>query len=990
MNSSTETSSKVQLFNPNSLRIEKILEKVKNTLTSFPIPSTRFEFISGAYAQLIETIPLNDSNFDAFWESWVPFREDAMEHCSHKVTEFCREFLDESFESISEMISDVSSSFPPKAIHRKEFDENVEKMKNAFSSMKNILFGKLDEDVDDKQKVKDMLMQRTKIRRLKADITSKYSSIFEVTQKSDVQSQIVSKIDEIFREINNLQVQEKAMSTIKADLSDSEEKILSMFPPKDFEFEQLGKEEERKEKKENVKTNNETTFSTTKDNLKRGTTPKKIKYPVQINNEATEEEEEEEERKEQIPEKSYSKIEPDELFESDGKEEEIDDDDKEEADADDVEEEEYSDEEYMMLKKREKQKARKSNPAFEEDDEYLRQSGFSPEKDSKEYITINSSSSDDENENVRNVVKTPTQSKENESSMMHSRHEFTPIASDGSDRMKRSPNVNLESSSDDIPSPTLSKKYRREFGDNSEDGDEKNPQYDSDIELDAVKTEKVRTQGFDKPPFIPNIPPKTGKIQIKKALKVIPKTPQPHTTITPLDLNKEDTGMDLDLTLASDDSEDDKPLIDPVVIRATPTREVFALRKKMKQKEEEYEDLKIQLEAAFEEISELIEKNKELTESNTNLNQQVKRFKTAISNSPAKIKLDPVVFKESSSDDEQEEEETNDNTLDKEAQEAMKSRIEFLEKERTALLQNIDRMTTENIRLQSNTPKTDDEVMQENADLKEKLHIYEEVQELLMVELKRSKNNEASDNAALISELEKAREEILYYRNLRNKTLSFESERISSKQTEEQLRVANKTLAYENEKAMSELQQIKKENEELKKELAESKLIVSQTSSNDKFESLRNALFMSHVNELQMKMQLQKMASLSHHLKAKTERLKEKLPKEELDESLKKEIQSLRIAYDQSVEWGYEQERKAAKEATRADVIQQKLNKALEAQKTSSSKAQTNDQNETIIAENKWLKDSIIKICTNGGICSKKASIADMVSGIYDYIVQSD
>jgi hypothetical protein len=104
-----------------------------------------------------------------------------------------------------------------------------------------------------------------------------------------------------------------------------------------------------------------------------------------------------------------------------------------------------------------------------------------------------------------------------------------------------SPDVYMDSSLADIPSSVVSKKYHQNSGDYSEEDEEKNTQFDSDDMKSSVnKTETIQAQKFIKLPFFPN----TGKVIIKNALKAHPKTPQPHSTIKPLNLNKEDTEMD--------------------------------------------------------------------------------------------------------------------------------------------------------------------------------------------------------------------------------------------------------------------------------------------------------------------------------------------------------------------------------------------------------------------------------------------------------------
>ena len=86
---------KIQLFNPNVVKVEKILQKIRNTLTNYLLPSVQTDFINTTYSQLIETIPSAEdpeSSFDTFWESWVPFREDAIQVCSQSAVEYSGDY----------------------------------------------------------------------------------------------------------------------------------------------------------------------------------------------------------------------------------------------------------------------------------------------------------------------------------------------------------------------------------------------------------------------------------------------------------------------------------------------------------------------------------------------------------------------------------------------------------------------------------------------------------------------------------------------------------------------------------------------------------------------------------------------------------------------------------------------------------------------------------------------------------------------------------
>ena len=1104
---------KIQLFSPNVLRIEKILSRVKQTLTSFLIPSAQLDYISSSYQQLIETIPLTesqDADFDSFWESWVPFREDAIEHCSHPITEICHKYLEEEFEQIYGIISTVKDSIPQKMLHRKEYEETAEKLLKSIKSMEKLLYSQFKQNMDTKQTIKDLLLQRTKIRRLKTDITTKYSSIFEITQKQDLQTDFVNIIDHIFNEINNLPQQDKALQSMNNDLADAEETIISQFPLTNFQFERLKKQSESiyaspsakmlldlqqhpsKQSSKSLLIENESGSdendtddddNPSNNNLelvtrnsssnkplilgqnfssknKNSSSNEKLKTQARRNSlevidESSENEEESNEEnatndkkekkikisqintppnytnKKQQMNLSQSEIRPEELNmsqsdnEENNNEEEFSNEEvkdivmerrkqkkQERYQNNDFEEEEEEDNnEYQEeIPQQRHNKRIKHHSHFDENDEYLKQSGFSPEKDSKEYLFVESSETPQ-----KSPMITPHKQS---SSMMKSRHDFTPLASEGSDSMRNSPALLLNVHDDDLEDSPLRQKRNnqskeiQEYDENEEisdddDGDdestedERNPMFDSeDFDSDDdIKQQPKQQQKKDKPPYIPVLTPTAPKynnlIGNGMGQQPLPKTPQPDSKIKPLDLNKENTNFDLDMESSEDDQSDDsdEPLIEPFSKDSKLQREIATLKKRLKQNQEDYENIRIQLEASFEETQDLMDENEQLKEKQAQLEKQIKKLKLIAESEDSKVVLEPVVFKTntSSDDDESGEGETkNNSSLTDDAQENMMSkRIDFLEKERTALLQNIDRITEENIRLQKNQPSTDDTLLQENADLKERLHIFSEIQELLLIELKRRDHGQESNTVSLITELERMKEEVHYLRTLRNKTLTFESERIFPQQTEDQLRVANKTLEYENERTRKEILNIKKINEDLKKELSELKLQISPSNSKDttEFEGLRKALFVSQMDTLQAKMQLQKIASLSLHLKAKVKRLKQKTTKEEIDESIKEELKHIRDAYNQSVEWGYEQQKLALDTATKLDNLKQKQEKQQKEEKK--PKLDDSIDAETLETENKWLKKSILKIINDSKICSNEASYADMVNTIYNTLVHN-
>jgi len=232
---------KIHLYNPISAKVDNILMVIKQSLTSFLLPSSQQDFISNSISQLMDSIPVFDyssdkssvsnSQFDKFWHFWMPFREVVLEHSSHSVLEFAHMFLTEKFDDIDDIIRAIAVSQPSKIPQKREYDIYREKLQKSMLALQQLLLQQFNDEVDPSLQIKNLSNQRTRIRRMKTDISNKFATLFSSIQKEDLMNQLLSIFEEILVMINDLPKQKDSIRRLRSELIIAEEHLYEMFPP---------------------------------------------------------------------------------------------------------------------------------------------------------------------------------------------------------------------------------------------------------------------------------------------------------------------------------------------------------------------------------------------------------------------------------------------------------------------------------------------------------------------------------------------------------------------------------------------------------------------------------------------------------------------------------------------------------------------------------------------------------------------------------------
>lgn len=216
------------------IKIKAILKKVKHTLTGYLLPTELLDYISTSFSQLIDSIPNkelkspgNTPNIDPFWQNWLPFKEDAIAHCSHSVLEIAEDFIQEKFNDIDSIINDSLIS------HRldlasSEYDEMFQKFKNQISLLSEIVMEQFNDIYPPAIQIKNLMMQRQKIQHAKRVVGFKFSMVLANDTTYD---KVATDFDHILRKINELNEHEEAMKNIKEDLNLAESRLFALFPP---------------------------------------------------------------------------------------------------------------------------------------------------------------------------------------------------------------------------------------------------------------------------------------------------------------------------------------------------------------------------------------------------------------------------------------------------------------------------------------------------------------------------------------------------------------------------------------------------------------------------------------------------------------------------------------------------------------------------------------------------------------------------------------
>lgn len=843
--SSSEFSTpKIQLFNPNVVKVEKIMQRVHSTLTNYLLPSVQTDFISTTYTQLIETIPSNEDEeqtWDLFWESWVPFREDAIEVCSQSVIDYSHDYVAECFTEIKEILNDISKMSVEGIALKRSILENIEKISKLTSNIESTLNAQYTSGADEKQKMKNLLMQRTKIRHYKTDITTGYTQFFESIQKAESQKRIIEITDNIFKNINNLPEQQKYMTNIKSDLSIAEKQLYQLYKPKSAKIELLQVKTLTKisasnpiimldeEMSEDDESSGEIIYNTTE-------IPDRIgKTKNFMSDSDSDQEDNGQPKSTPIKMKTSRKH--------------------------------FGTDDYNVIKLGINQSP-KPSPHLDSENEYEMEEEIIEEEhllkttesvESKQVPLIESLPSKDEIEIHTDIFEdSENDSDNNASDSPDDDHPpyIPPVLTP--DILRKKPRqakmAKTPQPQDSIQPLDLSQEdvnFTLELSDDDEDFEQK-------ISSNHVSHKYARNINLGHKAITPNVNrskmrPKIPKIPPKEKLS---EEEEKITTreIEAKVLSKQNFEIDeIKVSKLSDSEEEEDPEKQE---QETPEQIIERLKQEIAQKDDDYETLRIQLEVSFEE-------NRELQEQNKKLKAKVL--------SKQNFEIDPIKVPKGS--DSEEEDEIS-------IEEELRTKVDSLEKERLELLKNIEQITEENEKLQTLTQQMQ-ENDSENAQEKDKIRLYEEMQQILLAEVTRCRKGQDSNIADILSVLASTREELLSLKAQKVKLLNDKG-------------VKNvDILLQENQKLIDE-------NSELRRKLGATKLQIGKNPGS--FETLRRSLLSSMLNEANLRMQMQLMALSQLDQTPDVNELKQNL-----------------------IAWGNQQQKAALEESARADINEKKI-----------------------------------------------------------------
>ena len=245
---SSDSAKRIQLFNPNQVKVDQAISKLNSILTSYSIPSDVIQAIRSHFCALLDTVPMYDfgagsqqqnADFDPFWREWLKFRGFVLDYAARSVADLSLDFMNEKFDQFTEIMDEVKSKPPQKVPAFREFDKSKKNLQTAFENLMQILLEQFDGDITDEQKIRNLMSQRTKIRRIKTDIQNKFGPFFDHSQidgPAQHHQRCVQIVEEILVEINELQKQAKDVECLRDEIVKAEERLLHMFPPRNVEM----------------------------------------------------------------------------------------------------------------------------------------------------------------------------------------------------------------------------------------------------------------------------------------------------------------------------------------------------------------------------------------------------------------------------------------------------------------------------------------------------------------------------------------------------------------------------------------------------------------------------------------------------------------------------------------------------------------------------------------------------------------------------------
>jgi hypothetical protein len=117
-------------------------------------------------------------------------------------------------------------------------------LQTAFSELQQLLLEQFDLDTPADQKIRALGSYRTRLRRFKSDIATKYLVVFEKSSQNSAISKAQHEecfriANDILTEVTDLPRQSKAAQAIGDELKKAENKLVSLFPPRSVQFQPL-------------------------------------------------------------------------------------------------------------------------------------------------------------------------------------------------------------------------------------------------------------------------------------------------------------------------------------------------------------------------------------------------------------------------------------------------------------------------------------------------------------------------------------------------------------------------------------------------------------------------------------------------------------------------------------------------------------------------------------------------------------------------------
>ncbi|OHS93168.1 hypothetical protein TRFO_11979 [Tritrichomonas foetus] len=237
---------RVKLFNPIAEQIDLILTKIRNNLTSCPLPSDLEDLALSLFDSLSDSVPLLNidydgtqplnHNIDPFWNEWLGFRSRIWSFSSLYITDISENFIKEKFEELNIILETINDKEPKSAPLFREYSQAKKEINKATNELEALILENFKgDDASDDKNIQNLLSHRKAIRRVRDDYNHKYKSYFTKSAQdksiSDMQHRrCIALIEDILDEINKLPKQKSNFAAIKKEMSVAEKKLKKLFP----------------------------------------------------------------------------------------------------------------------------------------------------------------------------------------------------------------------------------------------------------------------------------------------------------------------------------------------------------------------------------------------------------------------------------------------------------------------------------------------------------------------------------------------------------------------------------------------------------------------------------------------------------------------------------------------------------------------------------------------------------------------------------------